>query len=66
MLVNNIDSDDCQFDGQKMCFWKDQSHKNYAWQRIKGPTGSEYTGPDGDHTTQNTTRDGRISSNMSL
>ena len=43
--------DDCLFDEQEFCFWKDQSNEVYRWQRIKGSTPSGNTGPDGDHTS---------------
>ena len=52
-VVLSTDPDDCQFDGQKMCYWKDVSREGYIWQRIMGNTPSGSTGPDGDHSTGN-------------
>ena len=49
----STDPDDCHFDGQKMCYWKDVSREGYIWQRIMGNTPSGSTGPDGDHSTGN-------------
>lgn len=56
-----IGPDDCLFDAQGMCFWKDESPSSgYRWTRIKGRTPSSSTGPDNDHTTDKSTKDGIV------
>lgn len=47
------------FDGQEMCFWQDASPQTgYDWERIKGRTPSGRTGPNHDHSTAKSTKDG--------
>ena len=59
LRFSSADPDDCLFDSQGMCFWKDESPSSgYRWTRIKGRTPSGNTGPDNDHTTDKTTKDG--------
>ncbi|XP_066931974.1 uncharacterized protein [Clytia hemisphaerica] len=54
-----LGANDCLFDGQGMCFWTDASSStNYMWKRHKGKTPSGRTGPDCDHSTEQSTRDG--------
>ena len=55
-----LDPDDCLFDAQGMCFWKEESPRTsgFIWRRISGRTPSGSTGPDNDHTTEKTTKDG--------
>ena len=55
-----IDPDDCQFDGQGMCFWTPQANSNYKWSRNSGRTPSSTTGPDNDHSTRNANKDGKL------
>jgi len=44
-----------------MCFWKDNTKRGkFKWGRQSGITKTLGTGPNGDHTTSNTTNDGKI------
>ena len=56
---NDTGKNDCMFDGQGMCFWQEASPAaNYVWERIKGRTPSGRTGPNYDHSTAKSTKDG--------
>ena len=64
LLFVLVGKDDCLFDGQGMCFWQDSSSSSYNWKRIKGRTPSGRTGPEGDHSTMKSTKDGKIPNNI--
>eukprot|EP00111_Clytia_hemisphaerica_P005832 TCONS_00016883-protein len=60
-----LNPDDCLFDGQGTCsdIWSIDDkfpgyNANYIWRRIKGRTPSGSTGPNHDHSTAETTKDG--------
>ena len=47
--------DDCEFDGEEFCHWKNSKTADAKWLRHTGVTTSRHTGPIGDHTSGSST-----------
>lgn len=50
VLVKSSKSLSCDFEDGSFCNWRQETHDEFNWTLGQGPTSSEETGPETDHT----------------